>query len=259
MGPLVLEGQHINFSYDRPVLADISLCLYGGEILGIVGPNGAGKTTLLRILYGSLTPFSGEIRIYGNESLQQLGRRAIARRLAVVRQETTIGLPISVANFVMQGRYPHLSGFGFERASDVKIVAEALQQAASHGLAGHEIHEISGGERQRVLLARALAQEPQILLLDEPTANLDMKYQIEIMALVRGLTCKRDMGTIVVTHDLNLISEFADRLLLLKDGRMVCCGAPADVMTSDRIREVFEVEVQVDINPATGRPRVSYV
>src|SRR5262249_22864484 len=156
--------------------------------LGVAGPNGAGKTTLLRLLYGRLAPRSGELLLFGRQPLARLRRRDLARLIAVVRQDTAIGLPVTVSGFVMQGRYPYLTGFGFESARDLQIVSEVLRQTALDHLAHKNVDEISGGERQRVLLARALAQQPRILLLDEPTANLDIKYQLETLSLVRQVT-----------------------------------------------------------------------
>lgn len=258
MGELLLETRQVHFAYAQSVLDGVDLRLHSGEMLGVVGPNGAGKTTLLRLLYGRLTPQRGEVLLFGRQLMSRIGRRERARAISVVRQDTVIGLPITVSDFIMQGRYPYLAGFGFESARDTEIVTRALRHTTLEHLAHRFVDEISGGERQRVLLARALVQEPRILLLDEPTANLDIKYQLETFSLVQRVTRLLNMGTLIITHDLNPICEYADRLIFLKEGRVVCAGAPADVVTRENIQRVFDVDVLVDCNPVTGRPRVSH-
>lgn len=254
-----IECRKVSFSYDKQVLFDVALAAFPGEVLAIIGPNGSGKTTLLKILYGALRPDVGEVLLDGGQKLAALNRRQIARAIATVGQEPAVNFPITVFEFVMQGRYPHLSGLGFEGERDVMIVSEALRQAHLMPLARRRVAEISGGERQRMLLARALAQQPKILLLDEPTTNLDIRFQVELFTLIRRLTRDLAMATVMVTHDINLVCEFADRVALFHQGRVFSYGMPQEVLTEENIRSVFGVPVLVDTNPATGKPRISLV
>jgi iron complex transport system ATP-binding protein len=257
----MLEARNITIKYGpRLAVADVSLQLNAGEITAIVGPNGAGKSTLLRAFNGALRPSSGEILLDG-VPLGSFSRRAIGRRIAAVAQEADLRFPVTVLEFVLGGRYAwaNTGGWGWETGRDVQIAREVLGETELEGLSGRLLNELSGGERQRAVLARALATEASMLLLDEPTANLDLGHQAAILSLVRARCDERGASAAVVTHDINLASEFADRLLLLKDGRPIACGTPREVLTGALLRDVFGVQVLVDAHPVTGVPRITPV
>jgi iron complex transport system ATP-binding protein len=237
-------------------LGPISLELAAREFLAIIGPNGSGKSTLLNLLGGLVTPASGRV-YFGGSELCSLIPRERAKRVAYVRQDTPLAFPIRVSQFVALGRFAFFGKLGFEGAKDHKMVAWALEATSLDRLANRRMDEISGGERQRAILARALAQEPELLLLDEPTASLDLSFQLELLRLVRGMVEDHDITAVAVMHELNLASEFADFLLLLKNGRVVCLGNPNDVLTRERLSDAYGVPVAVDRNPYSGRPRVS--
>jgi iron complex transport system ATP-binding protein len=257
----MIEARNITISYGpRLAVAGVSLRLNAGEITAIVGPNGAGKSTLLRSFNGALTPSSGEILLDGL-SLSSFSRRAIGRRIAAVAQEADLRFPVTVLEFVLGGRYAWAStgGWRWETGRDIEIAREVLCETQLQDLSGRLMNELSGGERQRAVLARALATEAAILLLDEPTANLDLGHQAAILKLVRARCDERSASAAVVTHDINLAAEFADRLLLLKAGRPVASGTPQEVLTGRLLRDVFDVQVLVDAHPVTGVPRITPV
>jgi iron complex transport system ATP-binding protein len=230
---------------DRPVLHNVSLEVRAGEMVAIVGPNGAGKSTLLKILGGALTPWSGTVEVEGRP-LGDYDRRALARRLALVAFRFT------VLEIVLMGRAPHLGAFHFETRHDLEIAHAALDRFDLLGLARRPIQELSGGERKRVFLARALAQAPHVALLDEPTAFLDLKHVAEIFARFRELRIERAMAVVATLHDLNAAALHADRVLLMKDGAVAGYGTPEAVFTAGNLRAVYETEVHVGRNPATG-------
>ncbi|MFN6963875.1 MAG: ABC transporter ATP-binding protein [Pyrinomonadaceae bacterium] len=240
----------------RRVLERVSLDLDRGETLALVGPNGAGKTTLIRTLNGTLPIASGKIVLDGRK-LDEMSRREISRRIAVVAQENETKFPVTVLEFVLTGRFVHGRAFGWETDDDVRIAERAL---ADCDLADHKsrlMNELSGGERQRVVLARALASGADILLLDEPTANLDLAHQAMMFRLVRE-RCRGCGGSaVVITHDLNLAAQFADRIVMLKGGRVFATGAPGEVLTAENIAAVFGVDVLLDANPRSGSIRVT--
>ncbi|MDQ2855050.1 MAG: ABC transporter ATP-binding protein [Acidobacteriota bacterium] len=257
----MLEARNITINYGaRQAVAGVSLKLKAGQITAIVGPNGAGKSTLLRALNGALKPTAGEI-LLDEVPLKSFARRAISRRIAAVAQEADMRFPVTVLEFVLGGRYAWAStgAWGWETSRDLEIAHEVLKETELAAFGGRIMNELSGGERQRAVLARALATEATILLLDEPTANLDLGHQAAILALVRDRCDHRGANAAVVTHDINLAAEFADRLLLLKDGRPVALGAPGEVLTEKLVGEVFEVKVLVDAHPVTGVPRITPV
>ncbi|MGH7934780.1 MAG: ABC transporter ATP-binding protein [Candidatus Binataceae bacterium] len=234
-----------------PVLHGVSFEAHAGELLAIVGPNGAGKSTLLKILGGTLEAWEGEVELLGRP-LKELDRRTRARMLATVAQENSVAFRFSVLEVVLMGRAPHLGSFHFETREDLEIAHAALGHFGLIKLARRHIQELSGGERKCVFLARALAQEPRIVLLDEPTAFLDMRHVADIFARFRQLCADRAMTVIATLHDLNAAALYADRVLLLKNGMAVACGAPAEVLTADNLRRVYETEVYVGHNPVTG-------
>ncbi|HVQ40246.1 MAG TPA: ABC transporter ATP-binding protein, partial [Pyrinomonadaceae bacterium] len=225
-----------------------------------IGPNGAGKSTMLRTLNGGLKADSGEILLDGHP-LNSYSRRGIARRIAVVAQEADLRFPVTVFEFVLGGRYAwaSTSGWGWETARDVEVTQEVLHETQLDELSERLMNELSGGERQRAVLARALATEAGILLLDEPTANLDLAHQATILALVRKRCDDRGTSALVITHDINLAAEFSNHILLMKDGKSAAFGEPDEVLTPELLRELFAIRVLVDAHPITGVPRITPV
>ncbi len=236
---------------DRVVLRDISLAVRPGEMLAIVGPNGAGKSTLLRSLSGALKPREGSISLF-DRPLDSYDRRALARTLATVAQENAVAFQFSVLEIVLMGRAPHLGPFHLETPHDLALAREALRLFDLTHLAARPIQELSGGERKRVFLARAIAQEPRVILLDEPTAFLDLRHVSEIFATFQKLRAERGVAVIATLHDLNAAAGYADHILMLKDGAPAGYGTPQEVFTADRLRDVYEVDLQIGISPATG-------
>jgi iron complex transport system ATP-binding protein len=255
---VVIRAENVSFRYGRSaaVLRDVSVDVREGEVLAIAGPNGSGKSTLVSLLDGLLAPESGRV-LLGERSLQSIPRREIARSVGFVAQSAEFHFPLTVLEYVLQGRFAHGHLLGFETDHDVEAASRALQMTGAESFAARHLDELSGGERQRVMVARALAQEPRVLLLDEPTANLDIAHQIRILALVRSLAHGCRMAVAVVTHDLNLAAEFADRVVLLADGQVRGCGTPQETLTPERLESVFGTPVLVDANPVTGAPRIT--
>jgi iron complex transport system ATP-binding protein len=251
----VLEARGLGFGYGRePVLQDVCLDLRAGEMVGVVGPNGSGKSTLLRLLSGVLTPACGEIHLHGRP-LSSYSRRDLGKTVAVVPQDTVIEFPFSVAEVVLMGRSPHLGGFAFEGARDLEVARSAMAHTGVLELAHRSIHEISGGERQRVVVARALAQEASILLLDEPTAFLDIRHEVEIYDLLHDVQAE-GKSILTVLHDLNLAALYCNRVVLLDRGRVVRSGRPEEVLTYAVLTEVYEIEIYVAPNDITGAMNV---
>lgn len=253
----MLEVEKIKAGYGgRTVLDGITFSVGDGSITAVLGANGAGKTTLVRLLNRSLDPFEGRVVLDGGP-LAELSRRQIARGVAVVAQENETNFPVSVLEFVLAGRFAHGSAFGWESERDIASAETAMKLCELEGMGHRLMNELSGGERQRVLLARALATEAGTLLLDEPTANLDLSHQAMMFRLVRERTKGCGGSAVVITHDLNLASEFADQILLLKEGKIAACGPPKEVLTEALIAELFDVEVLLDRNPRTGNVRIT--
>jgi iron complex transport system ATP-binding protein len=236
------------------VIKDITLELRAGEMLGVIGPNGSGKSTLLRLLSGVSEPEKGEVLLEGRP-LRTYARQEIGRCVAVVAQDTHIEFPFSVTEVVLMGRSPHLAGFAFESEHDLQLARAAMARTGVLELAHRSIHEISGGERQRVILARALAQEADVMLLDEPGAFLDIRHEVEIYDLLHDLQ-QQGRSIITVLHDLNLAALYCDRVALLSEGSLYRCGPPAEVITYQAITEVYHTEVYVDANDITGAVNV---
>ncbi len=255
----MLEAKNITVGYSgHEVLRDVTLHLNAGEIIALLGANGAGKTTLIRALNGTLPVSDGGIALDGR-SLSTLSRREIARAIAVVAQENETRFPITVLEFVLSGRFVHGGAFGWESETDITYAERALEQCNLSGYESKLMNNLSGGERQRVVLARSLAAGAQILLLDEPTANLDLAHQVMMFRLVREKCVQSNYAAIVITHDLNLASEFASTVLMLRDGRVVAGGPPAEVLTAENIKSVFDVSVLLDVNPASRKTRVTAI
>ncbi|HEY0377061.1 MAG TPA: ABC transporter ATP-binding protein [Pyrinomonadaceae bacterium] len=257
----MLEAHDISVKYDeRVAVAGVSLSARPGEVTAVIGPNGAGKSTLMRALNGSLSLAGGEILLDG-KPLRSFARRVVGRRVAVVAQEAELRFPVTVTEFVLGGRYAWSSvgAWGWETERDVAVAREVLRETELEEFGARLMSELSGGERQRAVLARALATEAGILLLDEPTANLDLAHQTALLRLVRARCDGKEAAAVVVTHDINLAAEFADRVMLLKSGRAAAVGQPREVLTPEILREVFEIRVLVDAHPVTGAPRITPV
>jgi iron complex transport system ATP-binding protein len=235
-----LEGVTVLYR-ERAALRDVALHVEAGERLAVIGPNGAGKSTLLRVIAGLLRPVTGTVELAGGR-LDRLDRQAVARRLAVVPQLPTLPFATSVEEVVALGRLPHEHPVRGMRPGDRSAVAAAIDRVGVGHLLGRDARELSLGERQLVLLAMAVAQEAPVLVLDEPTVHLDLRHQVEVMELVGDLNARDGTTIIAVLHDVGLAAHFFPRLVLLDRGRIVADGAPADVLTPDRIREVFGVD-----------------
>ncbi|QBD78261.1 ABC transporter ATP-binding protein [Ktedonosporobacter rubrisoli] len=243
----VMQLSAVSFGYERkPLLYDVSLRIAPGEMVGLLGPNGSGKTTLLRILSGVLQPQEGQVLLEGRE-LTQWGRRGVARRIAVVPQELHMPFAFTVEHMVSLGRTPFISSFlGTRTKQDLAIVQDAMQAAGVSGLAERVFNELSGGERQRVMIAMALAQQPAVLLLDEPTSHLDIRYQVETLELVQELNRERGMTVVAAIHDLNLAARYFPRLILFQRG-VVADAGPAEVLEPGLLKRVYGIGVQVGI------------
>jgi len=252
----LLSADNLRFAYrggrsDPPVLDGISLAVDRGAVVGILGPNGSGKTTLLKMLAGVLRPDSGTVRLDGAE-ISALPRAAVARRIAIVPQETHPAFEYSVLEMVLMGRYPHLGAFAIEGPEDVRLAREALLATGTAAFESRHFDTLSGGEKQRVVIATALAQAADVLLLDEPTASLDLAYQLEIAALVTRLNRERGCTLVLSTHDLNLAAAVCDRVVLVREGRTLAAGPTPDVLTPENIRRAFDVDAEVSRHAAAG-------
>ncbi len=255
-----IEIHGVSFRYDsaQVLLENIALCVERGEMAGLIGPNGSGKSTLLRIVTRVLDPHSGRLQIDG-EDLRAYSPRALARRIAVVAQEEVLNFDFTVRDVVLMGRYPHWSRFQREGPMDFAQVERTLRLTGIDHLADRLVSEISGGERQRVAIARALCQQPEILLLDEPTSHLDINHQVEIFDLLKRLNQDEGLTVLAVLHDLNLAALYCEKLILLSKGRIAAMGTPEDVIAPRVIREVYGAEVIVGRHPSAGSPWIHLV
>ncbi len=255
----MLEARNLKVKYGKAeVLADITFSLSEGETLMLIGPNGAGKSTLLRTLNGTIQLTEGEVSING-KPLASYSRHEIAKRIAVVAQENETKFPITVRDFILAGRFASGTSFGWDSGSDISAAAAAIMECELEGFEDRLMNELSGGERQRVVLARAIATGARILLLDEPTANLDLAHQASMFRLVRKKCRDHRYSAVVITHDINLAAEFADRIMLLTEGSQYAIGTPAEVLLEASILEIFEMQVILDNNPVSGNVRVTSV
>ncbi|GAU08747.1 ABC transporter ATP-binding protein [Desulfoplanes formicivorans] len=251
-----LATRHLAFSYNGTrVLHNITLDIPRGSLFTIIGPNGSGKTTLLRLLAGLCRPLSGHILLNGRE-LQRFKRRLRARTLAIVPQSLPQSFPFTVQQAVLMARAPRQGLLGFETRTDLDMAQNAMRYTGVDHLAHKSMDRISGGERQRAFIARALCQEPDILLLDEPTAALDYAHQIRIMDLLADLRATKGTTIVLVSHDLNLSSMYADHILLLHQGKVACQGSPEQVLQSAILEPAYGCRLFVDTHPQTGRPRI---
>jgi iron complex transport system ATP-binding protein len=253
----MIEVNSVSFRYHEDwVLQDVSFRVEKGEFVGVIGPNGSGKTTLLKVLYRLLSPQKGEI-LFELVPMKRMDRIDIAKRIAVVAQETHLLFPFSVLETVLMGRSPHLGHLMFESEKDLEITRKAMEWTKMLSFSERSMDELSGGERKRVFIARALAQEPEVILLDEPTTNLDIHHQMDFLDLILTLNRERGLTIVMASHDMNIASEFCDRLILLQEGRIYKMGTPEEVITEENIEKVYGCEVWVDQNPFSGMPRIN--
>ncbi len=243
MGDVIFEAIDAEYRYpatpDSVALAGVTLRVNPGELVGIVGPNGSGKTTLLRLLLGLVAPTKGRVLAFGQPAAEWR-RRDLARRIGVVSQREDSTFPVRVSQAVMFGRYPHLGPLGAPRDVDRSAVDHALERCDVANLRDRWVGTLSGGEWQRVRIARALAQEPTVLALDEATANLDIRHEMEVFELTANLVREERIAGVLVTHHVNLAARFVDRLVVMYRGTARAVGAPNDVLTRDVLEEVFE-------------------
>lgn len=272
--PLLEQGpaydvESVRFRYQsnessaaRWILDNISFHVQEGEVLGVVGPNGSGKTSLLKVLARLMTPQQGHITLFGQD-LSAKAQREVACLVGVVPQDTQMLFPFTVAESVLMGRFPHrardrwIGGFGWESREDMAIAEQAMMTMNIVHLAHRSVTDLSGGERQRTVIARALAQTPKVLLLDEPTAFLDLQHQVEICSVLRRLRDEGGLTVVLVSHDLNLVSQYCDRILLLDHGQIVRLGGPGEVIEPEVLESVYRCRVLVDRHPSSGLPRIT--
>ncbi|MBC7327186.1 ABC transporter ATP-binding protein [bacterium] len=255
----ILEVKDVSFSYnEKEILKDITFDLKEGEMLGVLGPNGAGKTTLLRIISGALHPSKGTVLVDGKE-LHHIPPKERAKKMAILPQNEPLVDYLTVREMVMLGRIPYFSLLFGPKKKDEEAVDRALEMVGMKGFANRKMGQLSGGERQKVLIARALAQEPSLLMLDEPIVHLDLSHQLEILFLLKELKEKKKLSIVCVLHDVNLASCFSDKLLLLRDGRIQAYGEPQEVITPDNLKKVFNIQAIIRSNPLSARPYISII
>ncbi len=251
-GRPLLSVQDLHFAYDEtPVLTGVHLDLLSGETVGIIGPNGSGKSTLLKLLGGILPSPPGSVTLQDRD-LPRYSRKQLAQIIAWIPQDFHLAFSFSVSDVVMMGRHPYLSAFRFESREDVEIVQRAMEITDTLKFSGRRFNELSGGEKQRVLIASAIAQSPQLMLLDEPTASLDLKYQLQVIQILQRLNLQRGITLVLAMHDLHLASRFCSRLILLKNGRIVRDGPAEWVLQKEILEEVYGVSLRIVTDPEDG-------
>ncbi|MEE8399169.1 MAG: ABC transporter ATP-binding protein [Desulfobacterales bacterium] len=252
-------ARHVSHSYgDLTVLDNVSFSIEKGEFFIIIGPNGSGKTTLLNAIAGIEKHHEGSLDILGRPG-SDYPRKKLAKTLALVQQLAPVDFPFTVTEVVLMGRSPHLGVLGLEQKEDMEIAREALVFTGMEHLAGRKLYQLSGGEQQRAFIARAICQQPQIMLLDEPTASLDLAHQVRVMDLMEKLKEEKGVTVVMVSHDLNLAAMYGDRLLLLKAGHIVSQGIPEDVLTFQTLEKGYDCTLVVDKSPLGNLPRVTLV
>ncbi len=254
MNPAI-RTENLTFAYkDKSVLDGVSLSIERGEMVGILGPNGSGKTTLLKI-FSAVLRGRGEVKLNGR-SIETYGKRELSRLFAMVPQESQVLFPYTVAEIVLMGRASYHSPLVLEGKRDLEVARASLELTDSLPFSDRYLHELSGGEKQRVIIARALAQGPQILLLDEPSAFLDLRHQVQVFQIIRRLNRERGLTIVAALHDLNLAALFFPRLVLLRDGRIYRDGSPKEVLTEKTIDEVYGIRVRVEKDPSGEKPQL---
>jgi iron complex transport system ATP-binding protein len=252
---LAAEGLAFAYTPGEPVLRNLTVAVARGRLACVLGPNGCGKTTLLRMLVGLLVPSQGRVRLAGTP-LEAYPPGSIARRVAYVPQETLAAVGFTALETVLMGRSPHTGALGFESSGDWHAAREALRRTDTERFAQRSLEDLSGGERQRVIIARALAQESNVILLDEPTSFLDIRHQHGIYGLLRRLVTEEGKTVVAVSHDLSLAAAYADRLVLIDEGRVAAAGTPDEVIRPEVLSPVYETAVEVRTDEVTGRPYV---
>jgi len=254
-----IEIKGLGYSYGNSVvLKDLSFSVPKGEFFVIIGPNGSGKTTLMKVISGIMRPQNGQLEIFGRD-IKTYSRKDLAKTIAFVPQMAQVDFPFSVMEVILLGRSPHLGVLGLEQERDLMIAEQAMSFTGVEYLASRNMDQLSGGEIQRVFIARAICQEPQIMLLDEPTASLDLAHQIRVMDLMERLKQEKRITVVIVSHDVNLAAMYGERLLLLKDGEMVSCGFPGEVLTYKTLEHTYGCRLLVDKSPVGKFPRVTLV
>jgi len=246
MSEKTLEARELSFAFEpgRPVLERVSFALEAGELLGVIGPNGSGKSTLSRVLSRVLKPGAGQVLVQSRPA-EKFSRKELARKIAVVPQQSVIEFQYRALEVVLMGRAPYLGRFQLEGKRDLEVARNALLMTDCLELAERSMDEISGGERQRVILARALAQEPEILLADEPTTHLDLHHQVKFLGLLSALRKEKRISALFTTHDLNLAGIFADRILILDRGKVAALGTPEEVLDPELVSRIYRVKLKV--------------
>lgn len=240
-----LSVENVSFTYgEKPILKNVSLAVEQGELVAILGHNGSGKTTLLRCISGYLTPTAGMVRI-GGQAVSSLSARKLAQRMALVPQNPVMEFDFTVQDIVLMRRNPHLKRFAGETDADFAAADAALARTGMTALSGRSVLTLSGGEWQRTIIARAICQKSDVMLLDEPVASLDVKHQIEILRLVRSLCRENGISALCVMHDVNLSAHYSDQILLLKGGETLACGSPCNVVTAPLLQEAYGIEAEV--------------
>jgi iron complex transport system ATP-binding protein len=252
----MISANNVGFDYERAFhLENVSFAMEKGAFWGVIGPNGSGKSTLLKILSKVVRSQTGKIEIDGR-SLQNYPLSELARTMAVVGSEAQFSFPYLVRDVVLMGRIPFVGRLGVHSQRDYQIMESALQKTETWGYRDRYIHELSSGERQRVLLARALAQEPEILLLDEPTAHLDLHYEIEIFQILKSLNQNESLTILAVSHNLNLIAEFCHKIIVMQGGKCRRIGTPTEILTSELLQDVFRIDCRIEPNPFSRAPAI---
>ncbi len=253
---MTLDTDDIRYRYVKNIVLDgISFSVAKGEILGILGPNGCGKTTLLKNLNKNLSPESGCVMLDGTD-LEEMSKKDIAKKIAVVPQTNEISFSFTVRDIVSMGRMPFQGMLSAESEEDKAIIDDAIRQTGLEKLADRHINTMSGGERQRVIIARAIAQTPNIILMDEPTLHLDISMQFDALNLVQKLARDNGMTVVIVSHDLPMVARYCDRILMIHDHRIHAIGTPEEVLTPENMRVVFNVDAELTVDPKTGRNTV---
>jgi len=255
----MLRADRVSFAYRTSaplVVDDVSLAIAPGDLVGILGPNGSGKTTLLKMLSGTLTPSAGDVQ-FERRPLSRWSRRELARRIALVPQETHAPFDFTVLDIVLMGRFPHLGTFALEGPADLAIARRALASTGTSAFEARPFATLSGGEKQRVVIASALAQSPELLLLDEPSASLDLGHQLDVQLLLAALNRDDRVTMVLSTHDLNLAAALCRHLILLRDGRVIAQGPTEDVLTPETVRALYGVDADVHRHPIAGHLTVT--
>ena len=241
----IINLSKVSFAYEiHPVVNAISLSIKNGEFVGVIGPNGSGKSTLLKLISGILHPDQGKVAFKG-KNIESIKRRELAQSLAWIPQESHLAFPYQAIEVVLMGRHPYLSPLAFEGEEDIFIAERAMELTDTRQFSSRLLTEISGGEKQRVMLASAMTQEPEVMILDEPTSALDIKYQIEILNILKQLREERKLTLVLAMHDLHLASKFCQRLILLDEGKMVCEGKPEEVLKKSILERVYGIRVKI--------------